>query len=276
MRELTEWIGGTRFPDKPWLLLGKGPTFARRDEFDLDDYNLLSLNHVVREIKVTVAHTMGVHIVEACAEALSRNCDYLVMPRRPFESGRLQRSLEEYLPGVPILRELDEAGRLIWYNYELSPPVGRSPVMFGRYSSSVAALCILATMGQKTVYSLGLDGGRLYSPSFTDLRSIDLQPARDHPYDRQFGELNRIRLAFGIDLVPLIPPGPGTSASLLALPPTRLRRAGARVELRLRRALRRLPGPAYDGLRSVLRAVTRQPRPRSSRTTPRPHREASG
>ena len=26
---LSDWIASTRFPDKPWLVLGKGPTFAR-------------------------------------------------------------------------------------------------------------------------------------------------------------------------------------------------------------------------------------------------------
>ena len=52
MIELTEWIRTRRFPARPWLVLGKGPTFDRREDFDLGRYNLLALNHVVRALKV--------------------------------------------------------------------------------------------------------------------------------------------------------------------------------------------------------------------------------
>ena len=35
MIELHEWIARSAFTDRPWLILGKGPTYQRRGEFDL-------------------------------------------------------------------------------------------------------------------------------------------------------------------------------------------------------------------------------------------------
>ncbi|MFN2526108.1 MAG: hypothetical protein ABR505_07575, partial [Actinomycetota bacterium] len=83
MLELSEWISSVRFPDKSWLVLGKGPTFSRRSEFALEDYNLLGLNHVVREIQLDVAHAIDVDVVASCADKLAQNCRWLLMPRRP-------------------------------------------------------------------------------------------------------------------------------------------------------------------------------------------------
>jgi hypothetical protein len=49
MIDLKTWSSMAPWPEKPWLILGKGPTFSRRGEFDLNDFNTLALNHVVRE-----------------------------------------------------------------------------------------------------------------------------------------------------------------------------------------------------------------------------------
>ena len=54
MIPLSEWTRSCPLPDRPWLILGKGPSFARRHHIDLTPYNLASLNHVVRELKVEV------------------------------------------------------------------------------------------------------------------------------------------------------------------------------------------------------------------------------
>jgi hypothetical protein len=61
--ELRRWIKETPFPNKPWLVLGKGPTFARRDEFPLGDFNLLGLNNVVDTMAVDIAHIIDLDVV---------------------------------------------------------------------------------------------------------------------------------------------------------------------------------------------------------------------
>ena len=79
MLELGEWIGSRRVDDRPWLMLGKGPTFGRRDEFSLDDFNLIGLNNVAGEMRVDVAHIVDVDVVGSIADRLSENCGVLLL-----------------------------------------------------------------------------------------------------------------------------------------------------------------------------------------------------
>ena len=88
MIPLSEWMRSCPLPDQPWLILGKGPSFARRHHLDLSGYNLVSLNHVVRELKVDVAHYIDLDAVEQCADVLPRNADWLLLPRYPHVNFR--------------------------------------------------------------------------------------------------------------------------------------------------------------------------------------------
>ena len=65
MIEFADWIRNVRFAPKPWLVLGKGPTFARRGEFDLTGFHRFALNHVVRELSVQIAHMIDADVAEA-------------------------------------------------------------------------------------------------------------------------------------------------------------------------------------------------------------------
>ena len=190
MIELRDWIRSSTFDPKPWLLLGKGPTFSRRGEFPLGDYNLIGLNNVVTEQKVDVAHIIDIDVVEKCADALRDNCRFLVIARRPhvrFRPG--ERRLEDYFGELAILRELDEQGRLVWYNAATSPAVDGSPEIGIRFFSSEAAMNILGEMGVKKVRTLGIDGGTQYGTEFKDLP--ELQNSLPS-FDAQFRELEDI------------------------------------------------------------------------------------
>src|SRR5439155_5835538 len=85
---LSDWTRSCPLPDRPWLILGKGPSFARRHCLDLTGYNLASLNHVVRELKVDVAHYIDLDAVEQCADVLPRNAEWLLLPRYPHVNFR--------------------------------------------------------------------------------------------------------------------------------------------------------------------------------------------
>jgi len=207
MIELTEWIRAAQFPSRPWLILGKGPTFSRHTEFDLGRYNLISLNHAVRELKVDVAHIIDADVVEDCAERLLENCSFLLMPRRPhvhFDPGPLM--LEDFIRRIPVLRKMDERGSLVWYNLSSGKPVETSPIIRARHFSAEAALNILARMGVKTVRSLGVDGGRGYSPAFKDLEGKTLLANRRESFDIQFQEIAAIVRKHSIDFAPLAGP----------------------------------------------------------------------
>ena len=205
---LQEWLRSTRFPDRPWLVLGKGPSFARRDEFDLTAYNLLALNHVVAEQRVDVAHVIDIDVVEACGDALLTNADWVLMPRVPHVQQRPSlRRLEEFVEAIPVLRRLDEAGKLVWYNAETSGQVfPGSPVVEVRWFSAEAALNLLAIMGVRTVRSLGIDGGQSYASAFGTL-SNQTRLANGLPsFDAQFTEIERIVRLHGLDYAPLVDP----------------------------------------------------------------------
>lgn len=204
MIELRDWIRSTGFDAKPWLLLGKGPTFSRRSEFPLDDYNLMGLNNVVTEQKVDVAHVIDIDVIEKCADAIRDNSRFLVMARRPHSGFRAgERRLEDYFDDLPVLRELDEQGRLVWYNAATSPSEPGSPEIGVRYFSSEAAMNILGELGVKKVRTLGIDGGTQYGTEFKDLPELtNGLPS----FDAQFRELEDIVAKWGIDYDPLIEP----------------------------------------------------------------------
>jgi hypothetical protein len=207
MIELTAWIRSTRFPDKPWLVLGKGPSYGRRADFDLTQFNTLSLNHVVADMKVDVAHVIDVDVIEACADRIEANCDWLLMPRVPhIQSFPSLRRLEDFVAAIPVLRRLDDAGKLVWYSAETSPPEPGSPVIEVKWFSSEAAINLLATMGVKTVRSLGIDGGQSYSSSFGHLDNATRLANGLPSFDAQFYEIERTVRLRGLDYRPLIEP----------------------------------------------------------------------
>jgi hypothetical protein len=55
MREFLEWFRARTDLTRPWLILGKGPSFAKRSQFRLSEFLTLGLNHVCREQPVTIA-----------------------------------------------------------------------------------------------------------------------------------------------------------------------------------------------------------------------------
>jgi hypothetical protein len=53
MRPFIDWLRAGARVDRPWLILGKGPTFAKLASFGPHGYSTLGLNHVVRETRST-------------------------------------------------------------------------------------------------------------------------------------------------------------------------------------------------------------------------------
>lgn len=210
MIELAKWLQTVEFPDRPWLLLGKGPTFSRRAEFDLTPFLKCSLNHVVREMPVEIAHIIDMDVVAACADRLLENAQWVVMPRHPHVQNKPDpaRPLESFFASHPVLRQLSERGRLVWYDLrsKVCQPHGTAAPIKVRFFSSEAALHLLARLGVKKVRSLGVDGGRSYSPSFADVQQATLLANQQPSFDLQFREIAKITAEHGLDYETLIPP----------------------------------------------------------------------
>ena len=134
-------------------MLGKGPTFARRDEFPLGDFNLIGLNNVAGELQVDVAHIIDVDVVGAHRRPAVENCG---VPADAAPPARRLSRRRAHAGGV--LRRGAGAARARFARAGWSgttprtgAPVGDSPVVRVRYFSSEAAMDILGHMGVKKV-----------------------------------------------------------------------------------------------------------------------------
>lgn len=205
MKSFFEWFREARIDRaRPWLILGKGPSFSKHAEFDLRGFHLLSLNDAARELPVDVAHAIDLHAIERSGEAIAANAQVLVMPWHPhIDFKPAGETLEELAQRVPVLRRLAEERRLLWYNHSktLDHRPG-SPVVSVRYFSAEGALNLLAAAGVRSVRSLGIDGGTQYGASFQDL-SYRLLANRQPDFERQFSEFAQTILRSGIDFAPL-------------------------------------------------------------------------
>jgi len=193
-------------PADPWLILGKGPSFSRLNQHDIGRYRLISLNHVVRERRVDVAHVIDADVVEACGEKLLENTGVVVMPWVPHADNHAgDRTLEDLAASQPILSRLGREGRLLWYNLSTARRRVRSgsPVVGVRFFSAEAALNLLATAGARRIRTLGIDGGAAYSARFQDLSDTTLLANTRTSFDEQFHEIARTIRTTGILCGPL-------------------------------------------------------------------------
>jgi hypothetical protein len=206
MKSFFEWFAAQPADrTSRWVIFGKGPSFARRGEFDLSAYRTLSLNHVVRDQRVDVAHMIDIDVAEACREALERNAAVVVLPWYPHERNHVgKRTLAEWVEKLPILEQLDKSGRLLWYDLSTSPRrYGPGPTVQATYFSAEAGLSLLALAGARHVRSLGVDGGASYSQEFNDLRDKTLLSNGYQNFDKQFQGFARTIMETGVDYAPL-------------------------------------------------------------------------
>jgi len=187
VQDIIHWSKKFSPASKPWLVLGKGPTFHKVKAVDQTQYHICSLNHVVRELPVTLAHIIDIDVVADCANEIDQNARFLVLPYRPhFRNSPCEKTIEDCIRELPILKKLNNEGRLIWYNLSSSAPREGSPVIKAKYFSAEAALNLLVACGVRVVRSLGVDGGRTYSKAFDDLSGKTLLANGHQSFDRQF------------------------------------------------------------------------------------------
>jgi hypothetical protein len=190
---------------RPWLILGKGPSFSKRQFFDLSRFYTFSLNHAVREQPVTVAHIIDFDVVEACSDCLEANAQFVVLPWIPHVNNQAgEKALLDLIEMSPVLRRLNEQQRLLYYNLSTGQcRHGESPVVQVRYFSAEAALNLLTTAGVRQVRSLGIDGGVDYSRDFADLKNKTLLVNSRTSFDKQFEEIAKTILRTQVDYAPL-------------------------------------------------------------------------
>lgn len=211
------WVG------RPWLLIGKGPTFSRLHETEVDEYFTLGLNHVVRQTRLTVAHAIDIDVIASCADVLEENAEYVVMPWFPHEENRAgEKTLLQWIEEIPVLQRLASAGRLLWYNASTARVAAPdAPVVHVMYFSAEAALNLLALAGVRRVRTLGVDGGASYSSEFAATGTL-LANGRAS-FNKQFDRIAKTIMAYSLDYAPLYTEAPikifvaATEAQMLAV-----------------------------------------------------------
>lgn len=202
MKNFIDWFREKQSKDKPWLILGKGPGFSRRAQYDLSKFSLLALNHAARELAVDVAHVIDVEVLEQSGAELEKNAGVLVMPCVPHYkmSAKSEIPLSEWIERMPVLEKLDSEGRL--FCYDLSSSNQRftaHPKVQVIYFSSEAALGLFGLCGVRQIRSLGLDGGANYAREFDDIANQTCLANGQPSFDLQFEQFPRLINEFALD-----------------------------------------------------------------------------
>lgn len=206
MQDVFTWYRSVENKSRPFLVMGKGPSFSLRDDYSLSDYTLISLNHVVREQKVDIAHMIDIDVVEQCGEMIEKNTKWLLMPWVPHRNCRpTNLSLMDYVATIPLLNNLNKQGRLLWYPLWSGPKMSGMSRVQGTFSGSVI-IDLLSKLNVKKVRSIGLDGGGTYSDAFKDIEDITLFINGKDSYDVQFSEIKNSVRRSGMDYSPLVDP----------------------------------------------------------------------
>lgn len=195
---------GLGWLDRPWLVVGKGPSFAQVGSVPLGDWRVLTLNDAVRAVPhVDLAHFIDLDALERCSGVLERaRC--IVMPWFPHRGNRPgPLHLGALSRQHPVLARLRAQGRLLWYDLSSAPQrQGAWPVVTATFFSAEAALDLLASAGVRTVRTVGVDGGTDYDEAFADLRGVSRLSNGQRRFDRQFESFARVIRRTGVDVAP--------------------------------------------------------------------------
>lgn len=159
--------------DKPWLIIGKGPTFSKIHELNLNDYYTFGLNHVSYLIPVTIAHCIDFNVVTS----RFYNCEFALLPWHPHINFKAtKKTLQELVLSNETLQDIDIDGRLYYYDCSTYArgPVGGRPVIKVKYFSAEAAFGILEKLGveRNNIFTIGIDGGKSYAEEFNFLKPL--------------------------------------------------------------------------------------------------------
>ncbi len=213
-----DWVNNQKLnTGQPWLVIGKGPSFSKFSQLDLSQYVTIGLNDVAREVKVDIVHLLDLSVIDRLENKLLSNAEYLLIPWVPHIDYRLplldkvfhkasDQNLEQYVQEHPLLSELDRENRLLWYDASSAGAnvgPGKHPQIRVGTFSAAAAINLLATAGIKTIKTLGVDGGRAYSKSFSDLEGVSLLDAGQETYNLQFVDMAQTIRETNVDLAPV-------------------------------------------------------------------------
>jgi glycosyltransferase involved in cell wall biosynthesis len=196
MLHISELFKNNNFIDKPWIIIGKGPSFSKINEINIKDFYSFGLNHVITKVDyLDVVHLIDFDVFEGCCEDIYKKARYLFMPINPhFNNSATMTTLKDLIETNEILKKLSQEKRLFWYNHiagkQLLSAKNSERALYEnvevKYFSAEAPFYILGMNGIRDIYSVGIDGGSSYNSSFSNSSLL----ANGRPsFDIQFGEV---------------------------------------------------------------------------------------
>jgi hypothetical protein len=196
MQHISKLFSNKNFNNKPWLLVGKGPSFDKISDIKLDDFYVMALNHTISTIqKADIAHFIDFDVFEKCQDDIYQKAKYVCMPINPnFNNVITHVTIADLMKKNSILAKLSAEKRLFWYaraskkNYL---GLKNFKKLFykdvpAKYFSAEAPFHILGMNGVKEIYSAGIDGGNNYSQKFSN---TTLLANGRYSFDSQFKEI---------------------------------------------------------------------------------------
>lgn len=152
--------------------MGKGPSLELEPRILRSKYISIGLNHVSAKYEVDIAHVIDLEVINDCGELIYKNAKYLLMPWHPnMNFAPHLKNISVLLCEFEVINKFAESGRLLIYNRlngASQHPAGGT-VVLPRYFSGDTVFQLLSKLGEKKVYSIGLDGGSSYSIEFSSL-----------------------------------------------------------------------------------------------------------
>lgn len=205
MQNFEEVLKNKEYAKKPWLIIGKGPSYRKLNDELSRNYNTVSLNHVVRNNVVDFSHIIDIDVVAECGSEIYKNASYLVMPFYPHVNNKATgRTLYEFFEDYPCLKKMSDEKRLLWYNSS-SSKLRRDEyqVIPVRYFSADAVVALLAYSGVKNMRTIGVDGGGAYNHSFDDMKDKTLLSNGQPSFNVQFRAIATTLSRTGAEMLPI-------------------------------------------------------------------------
>lgn len=186
---------GLHDPKKPWLVLGKGPSFSKKTGYDLTKFNILGVNETNNHVLTLVAFYTD---YEAWTNTQYCSSRAIMLPFWPHFDGtpHLRKPLPNIIRKDTHLRAAP--GEVYFFDLDRHKELGtKGPsdtVLSGSCSSTEAAFNMLGLMGVKQIFTLGVDGG-----IFLDEKFGESNKTNGNNYDNQMKYIKEVCTKFEME-----------------------------------------------------------------------------
>jgi len=187
----TPWIKHQIPKEKPYLILGKGPSLERVFEQPelLDEYHTIALNHagILFADKVDYVHFVDMDVPYGFKDQIP-NVKKWICPWHPHVNFKAS-----IFPLTNYQVSNTKKSTFYWYNSSKSRihNAPKDPVIKLHYTSAESVFQLLYHQGIKEVHSVGIEGGKEYHKTMLE---IGLKPLTcgQISFDRGFFQLDKI------------------------------------------------------------------------------------